>query len=82
MPKTLFMAVSILAFFICLLATQEYSKYNKGGGFHYYTRFAFTSVIFVGLMLALSNIPFVSIALTVAFIYLQLCDMYFGKKET
>ncbi len=80
-PKTIFMAVSILLFYICLLATQEYSKYNKGGGLRYYTRFALTSAAFVALMLALCRIPYVCIALTAAFIYLQLCDLHYGKKE-
>ena len=77
-----FLSLSILLFYVCLLATQKYSIYRIAARKKSYVRFAVRAAVFAVLMLLTFPYPMVGIAVTVAYIYLQLYDLHFGAKHS
>ena len=80
-PKTVFMVLSLLVYFLCLMSTQRYARFSAEGGGRFYVRFAVCFIVYAAATAAVCcRWPAASIALTVAFIYLQLLDLHFGAK--
>ncbi len=79
-PKTVFLAASMLVYYLCLLGTQRYAKFRVENKRRFYLRFAVSFAVYCALTAIFYSWPMVSIALTVAFIYLQLYLLHFGAK--
>ena len=71
-PKTIFLVVSMLAFYLCLLATQRYSAMHVREGKRFYWKLGAMCLVYCLLTALCYQWSQVSIALTVIFIYLQL----------
>ena len=70
-PKTAFLVVSMLVYFLCLLLTQRYAVKHIGDR-RFYIRMIGSFVLYAVLVAIFYRISQVSIALTVVFIFLQL----------
>lgn len=79
-PKTAFLAVSLLVYYVCLLATQRYAKFRVENQGRFYRRFALCFLVYCGATALCCQWPMVSIALTAAFIYIQLYILHFGAR--
>ena len=71
-PKTVFMVVSLVAFFLCLLGTQRYAKTRAGGGKKFYWSLGAMFLAYCGLTALCYTRSELSIAVTALFIFLQL----------
>ena len=80
-PRTAFLVASVLIYYLCLLSTQRYAKHHVADMGHFLPRFLGSILIYCAAAALCYRWPMVIIALTVAFIYLQLYALHFGDKE-
>ena len=80
LPKTVFLGLSLLVYYICLLGTQRYAKFSVEGKGRFYLRFAAEFLVYGAATAVCYRWPMACIALTVAFIYLQLYSLHYGAK--
>ena len=81
LPKTIFLVVSVLVFFICLLMTQRYSKFSVGKHRHVYRKFVIGAAVYIAAALLVYRWDMAGIALTAAFIFKQLYELHFGERD-
>ena len=71
-PKTIFLVLSLLVYFLCLLGTQRFAVKHIGRGNRFYWMLGACFAAYC-LLIALSyRRPYISMAISVLFIYLQL----------
>ena len=81
LPKTIFLVVSVLVFFICLLMTQRYSKYSVGKHRRVYRKFVIGAAVYIAAALLVYRWDMAGIALTAAFIFKQLYELHYGERD-
>lgn len=74
-PKNIFLVASLLVYYLCLLLTQRYAVKHVADK-RLYGKVAVCFLLFCALMALCYRWPQVSIALSVAFIYLQLFALH------
>lgn len=79
-PKTVFLSASLLVYYLCLLATQRYARFQVEGKGRFYAQFAAGFAVYCAATALCWRWPMASIALTVAFIYAQLYTLHYGSK--
>lgn len=79
-PKTVFLTGSLLVYYVCILGTQRYARFRVERKVRFYARFAVCFAVYCAATAVWYRQPMVSIALTVAFIYIQLYTLHFGAK--
>ena len=79
-PKTLFLVISQLMFFLCLMGTQKYARVRASSHRKVLLPFVLSAIVYLVAALGCSRYPMVNIFLSVAFIYFQLFLLRFGKK--
>ena len=82
LPKTFFLTVSILIFYLCLLGTQRYASFRVENRTRFYTVFLIVAAAYLIAAILLSHNAMIGIALTVVYIYLQLYSLHYGAKKT
>ena len=78
---TVFLVVSILVFYSCLLGTQRYSSFRVRSKKRFYIVFLLGAAVYFLASVLFCRQPMVGIALTVVYIYFQLYSMHFGAKS-
>ena len=80
-PKTVFLLAALLVYYVCLLGTQRYARFRVENRGRFYLRFAVCFAVYAAAALLCCRIPMISIALTAAFIYIQLYLLHYGAKS-
>ena len=80
-PKTIFMVVSLLIFFLCLLGTQHYAKTRVTGGKRFYWSMAGMFLAYCLVTALCYTRSYMSIAVTTLFIFLQLYALKKASKS-
>ena len=70
-PKTIFMVVSVLVFFVCVLLTQGFATKHVANGGKFYWALAATVLVYCILTALFYQLGYINIILTTVFIYLQ-----------
>ena len=80
-PKTIFLTASILLYYLCILATQRYARVQVASMRSFLWKFLICVIVYCVVTALCYQQPMVSIALTAAFIYLQLYSLHYGIKN-
>ena len=80
-PRTVFLVCSLLLFYVCLLGTQRYAKYRVENKARFYGGFAAGFALFCVAMALCCRRPLASLAITAAYIYVQLFLLHYGNKK-
>ena len=81
LPKAMFLALSVLLFYVCLFLTQRYARYHVEGKRRFLRGFVLSAAVYVLAMALCCRQTMATIGLTVAFIYLQLLQLHYGGKN-
>ena len=82
LPKTLFLTVSLLVFFVCLAFTEHWSVRRIGGRRRFFMIIAAESAVYVTAMLLSRNSGYALGIVTVVFIFAQLITLMLSEKYT
>ena len=80
-PKTIFLVVSMLVYFLCLLGTQIYAKTTVPQGRRFYWKLGLNFLIYCLATALCYSLGAVSMAVTAAFIYFQLYALKKAEKN-
>lgn len=80
--KTVFMTVSMLVYYLCILGTQRYARFRVDRKGRFYTLFILGLVLYCAAMALCCYRPVISITVTTAFIYVQLWSLHYGAKQS
>lgn len=80
-PKTIFLISAVGIYFLCLLMTQQFSRYAVSSRRKTYLTMGVSLLVYAALTALFYKNAYVGIAFSVAFIYLQLLIMHFGKNK-
>ena len=80
-PKNIFIVMSLLVYFVFLFLTEKYAIVRCKAHFKFYAVILLFSLIFAGLMALCYKNSYISIAVTVLYIYSVFFYLYFNVKK-
>ena len=80
-PKVAFLTFSILLYYLCLLGTQRFARFRVEDKGRFSRLFLLGGLIYAAAAALTYRWPMVGIAVTVAYIYLQLFILHYGSKR-
>ena len=78
--KILFISISIVLYYACLMATRRYAKQKCKPSMRFIFTSAVIGLVFISGMLLFKNNMYINIALTVFFVFMVFCVLYYFSK--